>query len=171
MTYIQSEAAAIEACRVKHQKMTKAKDTPRWARQGQKQTDRSISFEQVYCNRKPEYIHAIVEHLDSGEWYILRCATHGLTFGRYPVKLAELHLRRSIHLTVPKGQSVFEAFGVRVLDCDEEKAQQNNDMAARAVLYDGYKPLLHLNYRERSREQNCQLGIENSPELESESED
>jgi len=120
---------------------------------------------------QPEYLHAIVEHPDSGEWYILRCARHGLTFGRYPVKLAELHLRRSIHLTVPKGQSVFEAFGVRVLDCDEEKAQQNNDMAARAVLYDGYKPLLHLNHRERSREQNCPLGIENSPELESESEE
>ncbi|KAK3324099.1 hypothetical protein B0T19DRAFT_427723 [Cercophora scortea] len=105
---------------------------------------RTISFAEVYRDGRPQYKHTIVEHpKGSGEWYILRCDEHGYHFKDNPLPAASKHLNGQDHDFIPRSfDSAVQHLGFRVLGCNAEKANMNNEMCriAYAANYQPPKP-------------------------------
>ncbi|KAK0714045.1 hypothetical protein B0T26DRAFT_719397 [Lasiosphaeria miniovina] len=96
--------------------------------------NRTVSFEEVYGNGRPEYSHTIVEYPeDSGNWFIIRCEECGLHFGRNAIQGGAKHLSSARHGRLPRKWALaVQEFGFRVLGCDKDKAKRNNDAFNRA---------------------------------------
>lgn len=99
-----------------------------------------MDFNDVYQNGNAKHKHTIIEYpKDSGSWYILRCDLH-CHFGRNPLQGAMKHLNGKRHGNLPKdGATAIEKLGIRVRNCDAEKAESNNLVFNRA-LDAGYQP-------------------------------
>ncbi|KAJ9139441.1 hypothetical protein NKR23_g7885 [Pleurostoma richardsiae] len=98
---------------------------------------RSIEYDKVYNG---EHKHMIVEFpRDSGQWYILRCDKH-MHFGRGPLKGAVQHLKIPQHGRLGATyEEAIKLLGVRVLNCNSEMADRNNQAFLNA-LDEGYTP-------------------------------
>ncbi|KPM43285.1 hypothetical protein AK830_g3269 [Neonectria ditissima] len=100
---------------------------------------RTIDFEEVFQNGNAEIKHTIVHFQD--EWYIIKCDEHGLTFEDNPMHAAAKHLSGAEHNHMTKEHYLaIRHLGVKVLNCSEELAEQNNEVTLEA-LRRGYKPV------------------------------
>lgn len=103
---------------------------------------KAIEFDQVYQNGQAEFKHKMVEHPEgSGTWFILRCDAHNFHFGHKPIVSAIRHLSSKLHKGFAQGGSIaIRELGIRVMNCNAAKAQQNNVGFATA-LKNGYQVL------------------------------
>lgn len=113
----------------------------------------AVNFADVFQDGSAHHKHMIVQYPpESDRWYILRCDVHGLHFNQNPLHGAARHMRATEHHgpkrhldinTLKAADSwslAIQTIGLRVLDCDTTKAQQNNAVFTQA-LDAGYKPL------------------------------
>ncbi|KAI0408500.1 hypothetical protein F4802DRAFT_415900 [Xylaria palmicola] len=102
---------------------------------------RTITFEEVYQNGLAQHKDTIVNFPPGTDlWYILKCEEHQMRFGRRPLMGAGKHLTGRAH-DCPNRQSSLsiEKLGYRVIGCNKQLADLNNDLADKA-LTDGYVP-------------------------------
>ncbi|EWG55187.1 hypothetical protein FVEG_13228 [Fusarium verticillioides 7600] len=103
--------------------------------------DRAIDFDDVYQDGNAPTKYIITEH--KGFWYILECKKHKLHFvSNNPIHGARRHLTAGTHghMNANYDEAV-RILGTRVLNCDEDKAKQNN-LAAQRPTYAQYgRPL------------------------------
>ncbi|CVL07507.1 uncharacterized protein FMAN_14402 [Fusarium mangiferae] len=98
--------------------------------QGPLTGDRTIEFDQVYQNGQAEPKYVIVKHEEF--WYVLECKKHRLHFNNHPIRGAQKHLRGKKHnQTSVNYEEAIRALGTLVLNCTEEKAAENNEVARR----------------------------------------
>ncbi|KAL2877656.1 hypothetical protein SGCOL_006993 [Colletotrichum sp. CLE4] len=101
--------------------------------------EKTIRFEELYDDGHARYKHRIVQYNE--EWFILKCDEHNMHFPYRAASAAGSHLKAYAHngpsAALP---AVIEAFGIRVIGCDKEKAELNNERFQRA-LDDGYQVL------------------------------
>ncbi|CAG7559870.1 unnamed protein product [Fusarium equiseti] len=74
--------------------------------------------------------HGVFEQ--PGEYHIIRCDTHNISFDNNPVDNAAKHLRAQHDVADADHDTVIEHFGVEVIECDDEKLEQNNKAAQEA---------------------------------------
>lgn len=103
---------------------------------------RSIEFDEVFQDGKAKHKHQIIDYPKrSGNWFIFRCDQHNEHFGNKPMHSVMRHLFRWDHGRLLQGGYIaIRELGVRVLNCDHNKADRNN-AAFDAALRQGYKPL------------------------------
>lgn len=91
-------------------------------------------FDEVYQEGQAETKHIIVEHpKGAGLWYIIRCPDCPRDFEERPMVSAGAHIASKVHGLQPRNsENVVEKFGIRVLDCDEGLAAENNAVALQA---------------------------------------
>ncbi|KAK1836750.1 hypothetical protein QBC39DRAFT_377711 [Podospora conica] len=118
----------------------KERDAPLPRRQ--KTASRTITFDEVYCNGKPEYKHMIDEWpKKSGCFYMFRCDEHMVHFNKNAIHGAAKHLHSQQHGYMQKGyETAVNVLGYRIPDCTHELAEKNNKMVKEAF-EKGYKPL------------------------------
>ncbi|KAJ4004015.1 hypothetical protein NW752_010903 [Fusarium irregulare] len=105
--------------------------------------ERAIEYDEVYQNGKaePKYNIAWFE----GFYYILECKAHRMHFHKDPLRGASKHLRGKKHnQRCVNYEEAIRALGIRVLNCDEEKAKDNNDVAQRPTYSEMGRPLTSL---------------------------
>lgn len=103
-------------------------------------TQNSIDFEELYEGGKAKYKHRILYF--KGQWYILKCDEHGIHFPYRSASAAGSHLRSHWHRgSASNFAAVIKAFGVRVENCNGERADRNNEefLSALAGGYCVYK--------------------------------
>ncbi|KAF5522658.1 hypothetical protein CGCA056_v006244 [Colletotrichum aenigma] len=103
-------------------------------------TQNSIDFEELYEGGKAKYKHRILYF--KGQWYILKCDEHGIHFPYRSASAAGSHLRSHWHRgSASNYAAVIKAFGVRVENCNGERADRNNEefLSALASGYCVYK--------------------------------
>ncbi|KAM6506780.1 hypothetical protein FALCPG4_018609 [Fusarium falciforme] len=91
---------------------------------------RSISFDQVFQNGNAATKHVIIQYpLNDGDWFILRCDEHDVSFKNQ--RGAAAHLRSSKHggTWQVSTSMVIKNFGIEVIDCDATLAGKNNLIA------------------------------------------
>ncbi len=101
--------------------------------------NKTVDFDAVYDG---DHKHTIVEYPKaSNKWYILCCDEHSVHFGANPLQGSSKHLNGKKHGYQRKDFDLaVQMLGILVLNCDAEKAKQNNLMFGRA--WDaGYRPL------------------------------
>ncbi|RBR23744.1 uncharacterized protein FIESC28_03449 [Fusarium coffeatum] len=105
--------------------------------------ERTIEYDQVYQNGKAEPKYNIARF--EGFYYILECKAHRMHFHKDPLRGASKHLRGKKHnqRCVSYGEAI-RALGIRVLNCDEKKAKDNNDVAQRPTYSQMGRPLTSL---------------------------
>lgn len=88
-------------------------------------------FDEVYQEGHAETKRIIVEHPKGTDlWYIIRCQDCPRDFKDSPLRTAGAHLHSSQHrCQLRDATHVVENFGIRVLDCNKELAEKNNDVA------------------------------------------
>jgi len=96
----------------------------------------------VYRGGDAEYKHVIVEYPRGSEnWFIIRCDQCGVYFGANPLQGGAKHLDSEPHGYAPRKWALaVQELGIRILDCDKDKADRNNEAFDRAVEA-GYVPL------------------------------
>ncbi|KAI8650559.1 hypothetical protein NCS57_01390000 [Fusarium keratoplasticum] len=94
----------------------------------------TITFAEVFRNGKAPIKRIIVQYPpDYGQWYIIRCRRHNINFKENPLKAASRHICQSKHPNMPRNYvSVIKMMGYRVVNCDEDLAEQNNAVAREA---------------------------------------
>ncbi|KAK0724283.1 hypothetical protein B0H67DRAFT_567572 [Lasiosphaeris hirsuta] len=97
-----------------------------------------VDFNEIYQDGNPEYSHQIVQYpKHDGGWYILRCEEHNLHFGgngKDALLAAGKHLDSEVHGKLGRAnEGAIAKFGVRVWNCDADKAQLNNSMIKSAT--------------------------------------
>ncbi|KAH7161703.1 hypothetical protein EDB81DRAFT_351949 [Dactylonectria macrodidyma] len=97
-------------------------------------SERVIDFKDVFQGGKATMRHMIAQH--RGEWYILRCEEHDLTFGengKNPIHGAAKHLNSKVHDRLPRDhQLAIDVLGTRVLRCNKITAERNNQVTIEA---------------------------------------
>ncbi|KAL7622668.1 hypothetical protein AAE478_008182 [Parahypoxylon ruwenzoriense] len=118
---------------------------------GRTATERIITFMEVYQNGNAEYKDTIVEWpTGSRMWYILKCEEHGLHFKKNPIQGAARHLNSVSHGFPNRNWGgAVKALGYRVVDCSENLAHMNNQIAEGAYA-EGTAPQVY-NLYSRSR--------------------
>ncbi|KAI1497939.1 hypothetical protein F5X99DRAFT_344459 [Biscogniauxia marginata] len=114
------------------------------------QLPRTITFDEVFQEGRALYKDTIVEWpVGSGKWYILKCEAHGFHFKDRPIQGAAKHLNGKLHGFLDRNWAVaVETLGYLVVDCNEDLAGKNNQVAANAYT-NGYKPK-HVQARRRN---------------------
>ncbi|KAK1479031.1 hypothetical protein CCUS01_16412 [Colletotrichum cuscutae] len=88
--------------------------------------EKTIRFDELFNDRNARYKHRIVQYNEG--WFILRCDEHDMHFPYRAALAAGSYLKAYAHngpsAALP---AVIEAFGIRVLGCDKEKAELNNE--------------------------------------------
>ncbi|KAL6355600.1 hypothetical protein LRP88_11202 [Fusarium phalaenopsidis] len=94
----------------------------------------TITFAEVFRNGNAPVKRIIVQYPpDYGQWYIIRCRRHNINFKENPLKAASRQICQSKHPNMPRNYvSVIKMMGYRVVDCDEDLAEQNNAVAREA---------------------------------------
>ena len=104
---------------------------------------RTIDFNEVYQDGDAEYKHVIVQYPQGdsgGNWYILKCDTHGVHFNCNPLHGAAKHLHSNQHNHMSKEHALaIRELGHLVWDCNKELAEKNN-AAVKEAFAKGYKP-------------------------------
>ncbi|KAF2967443.1 hypothetical protein GQX73_g6142 [Xylaria multiplex] len=102
---------------------------------------RTITFDEVYQNGQAEHKDTIVEFPpNTRKWYILKCEEHGIRFGQRPMPGAAKHLSGQLHKSQTRSNALaIELLGYRVIGCNQQLAELNNDVVRRAFA-SGYKP-------------------------------
>ncbi|KAJ4111348.1 hypothetical protein NW768_011925 [Fusarium equiseti] len=100
-------------------------------------TRKSVHYDAVYQNNRAAKKHIIVRSptansKQSGEYHIIRCDIHNISFDKNPVHNAAKHLRAQHEVADADHDTVIEHFGVEVIGCDDEKLDQNNKAAQEA---------------------------------------
>lgn len=91
---------------------------------------KTVTFEDVFQggNAKEKYI-IVAWPKDTNNWFILRCERHRQLFGRHTLLGGSRHLQTEAHGShkIKKDYDLaVTKFGVRVLNCDANKAKLNN---------------------------------------------
>ncbi|KAJ4141762.1 hypothetical protein NW768_000979 [Fusarium equiseti] len=106
--------------------------------QGPLTGDKTIEFEQVYQKSHAESKHVIVKHDEF--WYILECKEHRVRFNN--VRGAMVHLTGKKHKDASVSfKGAIRTLGTRVLNCDADKASQNNDVTQRPTYSEMGRPV------------------------------
>ncbi|KAH8659982.1 hypothetical protein BX600DRAFT_438213 [Xylariales sp. PMI_506] len=88
---------------------------------------KTVEFDHLFQDGNAEQKHMIVCFPKrSNDWFILRCDEHNLTFGLNPLLVASRHLLREHSRILPGPGVAIKHLGIRVLNCDAEKAERNN---------------------------------------------
>ena len=137
--------------------------------------ERTVSFDEVYGGGDAEYKHAIIEYPRGSEnWFIIRCDQCGVYFGANPLQGGAKHLDSEAHGYAPRKWALaVQELGIRILDCDKDKADRNNEAFHRAVEA-GYVPLnerTSSGLARRARRRQGQESVDASDEGEDEEED
>lgn len=119
----------------------------------------------MYGDGDPEYRHAIVEYpRGSKSWFIIRCDQCGVHFGANSLQGGAKHLDSEAHGYAPRKWALaVQELGIRVLGCDKDKADRNNDAFDRAVEA-GYVPLNERTGSGRARRRQGQESVDASDE-------
>ncbi|KAJ4006456.1 hypothetical protein NW766_010545 [Fusarium irregulare] len=101
-------------------------------------TRKSVHYDAVYQNNRAAKKHIIVRSptdisKQPGEYHIIRCDTHNISFDRDPVHNAAKHLRAQHDIAEADHDTVIEHFGIKVIGCDDEKLEQNNTATQEAL--------------------------------------
>jgi hypothetical protein len=101
---------------------------------------KTITFDEVYQNGQAKHKDTIIESPpNSRQWYILKCEAHHLRFNQRPLQGAAKHLTGRLHGHPVRDRNVaLEMFGYRVIDCNEQLAELNNQAVDNAYA-NGYK--------------------------------
>ncbi|RBR25777.1 uncharacterized protein FIESC28_01459 [Fusarium coffeatum] len=100
-------------------------------------TRKSVHYDAVYQNNRAAKKHIIVRSptdisKQPGQYHIIRCGTHNISFDKNPVHNAAKHLRAQHDIADADHDTVIEHFGIKVIGCDDEKLEQNNKAAQEA---------------------------------------
>ncbi|WZH48539.1 uncharacterized protein QYS62_009717 [Fusarium acuminatum] len=97
---------------------------------GEHTQGRTIEFDEVYQNGNAEAKRIIVKYFQ--DWYIVECKEHKMPFLKQTLKAASKHLSSGKHRMENPGQAgVIRELGTHVLNCTEERAMMNNEVAER----------------------------------------
>jgi hypothetical protein len=122
--------------------------------------ERTVSFEEVYGTpgKPAQFKHVIVQFPPaSGDFYILRCDTHGVHFGEHPLRGAAKHLASAQHGFMSKAHATaIETLGHRVVGCTTELANLNNDSVVKFFKDGSYKAF---NANNLSQTKRAELGF------------
>ncbi|KAH6993649.1 hypothetical protein EDB82DRAFT_428307 [Fusarium venenatum] len=111
-------------------------------RPGQKQarlesTRRSIHYDAVYQNQRAVKKHIIVRRTtntsEHAKFYIVRCDEHDISFDDNPLQDALKHLRAKHGILTANHDTVMERLAIEVIECDDQKLEQNNAIARKAL--------------------------------------
>ena len=96
-----------------------------------------MHYDAVYQNNRAAKKHIIVRSptdisKQPGEYHIIRCDTHNISFDKNPVHNAAKHLRAQHDIAEADHDTVIEHFGIKVIGCDDEKLEHNNKAAQQA---------------------------------------
>ncbi|GKU20778.1 unnamed protein product [Fusarium langsethiae] len=107
-------------------------------------TRKSIHYDAVYQNQRAVKKHVIVrrptDDSQHAKFYIIRCDQHDISFDNKPLQDALTHLRSKHGILTASHDTVIECLGIKVIGCDDQKLEQNNTVAQKA-LQDGTNAL------------------------------
>ncbi|KAG8672781.1 hypothetical protein FPOAC2_06186 [Fusarium poae] len=111
-------------------------------RNGRKQarlesTRKSIHYDAVYQNQRAVKKHIIVRRptdlSQHAKYYIIRCEEHDIGFDDNPLQDALKHLRAKHGILTASHDTVIDRLGIEVVECDDQKLEQNNAITRKAL--------------------------------------
>ncbi|KIL86169.1 hypothetical protein FAVG1_10565 [Fusarium avenaceum] len=124
----QASASTPNAPQSKKPKKSQNRNTP--CAPGELTQGRTIEFDEVYQNGNAEAKHIIVKYHQ--DWYIVECKKHRMPFLKQTMKAAGKHLSSGKHgMENPGHAGTIWELGTHVLNCTEELAMMNNEVAER----------------------------------------
>ncbi|KAL6916499.1 hypothetical protein FSHL1_007947 [Fusarium sambucinum] len=100
-------------------------------------TRKSIHYDAVYQNQRAVKKHIIVRRptntSEHAKFYIVRCDEHDISFDDNPLQDALKHLRAKHGILTANHDTVIERLAIEVIECDDQKLEQNNAIARKAL--------------------------------------